>query len=621
MTAVKKASNVFVWIILGLLIIALAGFGVTNFGGRVNDIGTVGDEPISVDAYASAIDNVLRRAQSGNDGPISLSEAQQRGLLGRARAQVISTAALDDEAARLGLSASDAMVRAELEGTQAFQGSDGAFDPDLYRQVLQSNGLEPAEYEARLRDGLARGLVQRAVTAGVEMPAAYEELLSEYLGERRRFTRAEVTPDMLDRPIPEPTEAQLETHHGENESAYTRPRTREVTYAWITPEMMADKVEISDEALRQAYERNSDRFDQPERRIVERLVFPDTAAAESARARIESGALGFDDLVAERGLSPADIDLGRVARGDLADDAAEAAFALDGPGVAGPAESELGPALFRVNAILPAQTTAFEQAAEQLRPELARDRARDRIDEMISPLEDDLAAGATLEELADSTAMELGRMDYTGAARSGPAGDPAFRRAAESTAPGDFPELIDLDSDGLAALRVEEVQEARLQPLGEVRGQVAEDWRAAERARRLGKRAEELAARLTAGATFEGLGLTTEAAGPVTRRELPAQALARAVFDTPAGQTASAALGDRAVVIRVDEVLPPQEGGQAAQLAGQLANQADRGMGGDMLSALTDAIVERAGVQLDQQAINAVHSQIGGGGGHNDMAQ
>jgi peptidyl-prolyl cis-trans isomerase D len=32
-TAMKKASNLFIWIILGLLFIALAGFGIGSFSG------------------------------------------------------------------------------------------------------------------------------------------------------------------------------------------------------------------------------------------------------------------------------------------------------------------------------------------------------------------------------------------------------------------------------------------------------------------------------------------------------------------------------------------------------------------------------------------------------------
>lgn len=616
MKAAKKASNAVVWTILVLLMIGLAGFGVTNFGGRVTSIGSVGDERIPVDEYARALESVLRNAEGADGGPIGLQEAEARGLLAQARGQVISTAALDDELDRIGISASDAMVSEELAATPAFQGPDGSFSREAYRQVLDSNGLSPTRYEPRIREALARSLLRQAAGAPAPAPAPYEKALADYLGERRVFTRAEVAPAMLESEVPEPTAAQLQDYHEANADAYTLPRTKRLSYAWVTPEMLADEVEVTEEELRQVYERNRARFDQPERRIVERLVFPDMAAAEAARARLDAGGAGFDDLVTARGLAPGDIDMGPVTRGDLSEAAAQAVFAHEGPGVAGPVESALGLALFRISAILPARTTPFEEAAAQLRPALARQAARTRINELVTPLEDDLAAGATLEELAGSTPLEAGQMDFTSASREGPAADPAFRAAARQAQPGDFPELIDLEDGGLAALRVEEVIEPRLQPLAEIRDQVARDWRAAERRRLLSERAEALAARIAAGESFESLGLSPENVGPVTRRELSAQALAEAVFSTSEGSAGSAAGEGAATVFRVDQVLAPAPDGEAAATAGQLARQAGAAIGQDLLTAFTRALVAEKGVNLDQAAINAVQAQIGPGDGH-----
>ena len=42
----KKASDFAVWIILALLIVGLGGFGISNFGGSVRSIGSVGDDTV-----------------------------------------------------------------------------------------------------------------------------------------------------------------------------------------------------------------------------------------------------------------------------------------------------------------------------------------------------------------------------------------------------------------------------------------------------------------------------------------------------------------------------------------------------------------------------------------------
>lgn len=55
----NKGTNIVVWVILVLLIVGLAGFGATNFGGTVNSIGKVGDREIGVQRYARDLQNQI----------------------------------------------------------------------------------------------------------------------------------------------------------------------------------------------------------------------------------------------------------------------------------------------------------------------------------------------------------------------------------------------------------------------------------------------------------------------------------------------------------------------------------------------------------------------------------
>jgi peptidyl-prolyl cis-trans isomerase D len=66
------------------------------------------------------------------------------------------------------------------------------------------------------------------------------------------------------------------------------------------------------------------------------------------------------------------------------------------PGIAGPLPSEFGPALYRINAILAATETTFEEARETLKPELAADAARRArtIDRVLIATDDDRIAEA-----------------------------------------------------------------------------------------------------------------------------------------------------------------------------------------------------------------------------------
>jgi peptidyl-prolyl cis-trans isomerase D len=275
-------------------------------------------------------------------------------------------------------------------------------DPDAARHDV------PARPRATWR---ASGNCASPSPSAVAAPDTYVTTLLGYLQEQRDVTWARVTPENLTDPLPEPTEDELQAYYEANEAAFTLGETKVITYAQLTPDMLVGTVEIDAGALEAAYQERIDDFVQPERRLVERLVFPTEAEAAQAKAAIDAGETTFDALVEERGLTLEDIDMGEATVESL-EGAGAAIFALTEPGVAGPLPSALGPALFRMNAILSAQEIPLEEAEEILRGELAADRARRVIDESVSQIDDLLAGGATLEDLAAETEMELGQIDW-----------------------------------------------------------------------------------------------------------------------------------------------------------------------------------------------------------------
>ncbi|TCP62018.1 peptidyl-prolyl cis-trans isomerase D [Rhodovulum bhavnagarense] len=608
----KQTSKALVWILLVLLILGLGGFGVANFGGSVTTIGTVGKTEISTDTYARALQRELNAQQASTGTPMSIAQAQQNGLVEAVRAQVIAEAALDNEMARLGVSVGDERVAREVMAVPAFQGPDGAFDRDAYRFTLEQNGLTETGFEDSIRKDTARSLLQAAIVAGLAAPEAYAETIYHFIAERRSAQLIALDISDLDQPIPAPGTDEIAAQYAATPGAYTAPRIRQITYAWLTPEMMLDRIEPDEQMLRDLYAERIDEFVQPERRLVERLAFPTEQAAADAFAAIEAGQSDFDDAVAARGLKLADVDLGDVTQADIGGAAGAAVFALDEPGIAGPVMSDLGPALFRVNAILAARETRFEEARETLADETARDRAERLILDAITDYEDRLAAGATLEELARETDMELGRIDYSVQAEDEIAAYTAFREAAETVSQGDFPEILELEDGGLFALRLDAEIQPTLRPLDEVRDEVIADWRAAQASTRLNEMAEALKLRLAAGEQLEALGHEVTYEQGLSRGGLTPPELAQALFGLQQpGEVVVVTAQENAWLIRLDAILPPAADDPTAEfLLGTLSQQAAQGIAQDLYGYFAQALVNTAGLSLDQAAINAVHAQF-----------
>lgn len=612
--AKNKISRAFVWIIMGLVLVGLVGFGSFNFGGSVTSIGKVGETEISADRYFREVNAQLNAIQAQTGQRVSFLDAQAMGLDRAALETVVKQVSLENETARLGVSVGDAELAARIRDIQAFQGPNGSFDRTTYDFVLQQSGLTAGDFEETLRSEVARTILQRAVADGVAMPEAYVDTLYGWARERRDFTWAKVGPEVLDAPVGAPTQEQLTAYYEANPDAFTLPETRKITYVWLSPDDVIDKVDVSEEDLRALYESRIDEFQVPERRLVERLVFGTEAQAQAAAQQIADGSTTFEDLVKARGLELADVDLGDVTQSDLGPNAGPLVFALDGPGVAGPAMTDLGPALFRMNAVLPARETSFEDARAELRDEYAADGARRMLQDMMIELDDALAAGATLEDLANEHGMNLGTIDWTGNEEEGIAAYDGFRTAANTVAEGDYPAMDILSDGGLYALRLDDVVAPRLQTLDEVRDEAVAGWKAEETTARIVAKAETMINEIKGGESPASLGLTEVVETDMTRDafiEGTPPALVSRAFELDTGDWTVVEDANGAILLHLDGITPAdQDSAEARAVKDRFLASTAQGLALDIEAAFSAAIEENAGITLDQQMINAVNANF-----------
>ena len=69
----SSISKSAMWILMGLLILGLGGFGAVSFNGNINSIGTVGSKTIPVNNYARQLQNEIRaiEQQTGQQLPFA----------------------------------------------------------------------------------------------------------------------------------------------------------------------------------------------------------------------------------------------------------------------------------------------------------------------------------------------------------------------------------------------------------------------------------------------------------------------------------------------------------------------------------------------------------------------
>lgn len=608
-----KAQEVAVWTLMSLLILGLGGFGVTSFSGGVTKIGSVGGIEITTDDYARALQSQIATFSQQLGQPITTQQALSFGIDKQVIQSLINRAALDNEADRVGVSVGDEFVAAEIMKMDSFKGASGSFDREAYTFALNRNRLTEAEFETNLRRDLSRQLLQGAITGGFATPKAMTDTLYAWVAERRGFSMLRLTEADLATPVADPTDAELKAHYDANIDRFTKPEAKRITYASLLPETIAKDQPVDEALLKKMYDDRIAEFVIPERRIVDRLVFPDDASAAAAKAKLDAGTT-FEALVAERGLTLDAIDQGDVSKAELGA-AGDAVFAAAEGALVGPVASDLGPALYRVNGVLAAEETTFDAARETLAAEMQTDAARRVIGDRVEEIDDLLAGGATLEDLAKDAGLTLATLDYV----PGQPGDatiegyPAFREAAEKVLADDFPEAIVLDDGGLVALRLDEIVPAAPIPFDEAKEKVAEDWRKDAVAKALSARAAEIKTALEGGAkigTFGIVDTTPETARDGFIADAPDTLLAD-VFKLTEGAVEVVAAPGFTAVVQLDKILPAAtEGEDATALKASLEAQAGQAISQDAFAAFTAALTAEAGIALDQGAINAVNTSL-----------
>lgn len=609
----EKKTKFGVWVILGLLFFSLVGFGTTNLSGRTNTLATVGEKEVTLNQYALELRRGIDTFSGQIGTPLSFAQAQSLGIDQQVLNDIINMRLFENEAALMGVSVGDQRVRDRVTSNPNFQGFSGSFDRDAYRDVLSRMGTRESDYEQALRDEMAATALQIGLTAGYTVPAGYIDALVTYAAERRDITWGQVTEAALTDAIPTPTEEELAIYHEAHPADFTTLETKSIVYAALTPDMLLPTIEVDETSLRNLYDQRSADYNSPERRLVERLGFADEASAQAAMDAITAGETDFDQLVADRGLTLDDVDLGDVDQVQLAE-AGDAVFAAASGDVVGPLPSLIGPSLFRINAVLEAESIPFEVAVDELRAELGRDRARRVIGDVAEQMADLIAGGARVEDLATQTQMELGSIEWTTASTDGMAAYPEFRQAAAAAQIGAYPELLEMSDGGIFALRVDTIQEPALQPLEDVLDEVTAAWTRDTTQAAILAKAEEMAVALTNGSQFGDFGLAANIDVDVIRQtflDYTPEGFMIRVFETDAGAGFALPYNGGAVLARVDAINAPNfEDPDVIAVRNTISAQLSNGLAQDAMQITLSTLRGETEINVVREAVNAVHAQI-----------
>ncbi len=596
-------------VLLGMLIASFAVWGITDVfkGFQSADLVEVGDKSISSEVYRQDLTRTIQQYNQQSGQNISLEDARGLGIDKQVLDRLIAQASLDVQAERIGVIVGDQAVSAEVQKEKFFQDGNGKFDLGRFRNVLQQNGMTEQSYIANTKAEMQRRAFSDLAGQNITLPRTLLDALTRYREESRdaRYVSFSVT----EADVPTPTADDLKKQYESAPAAYTAPEYRSVVLLKIDPSDLASKIQVSDQEVSDFYNTNKEEYFQPEKRNILQLSFPDVAAAEKAKAKIEAG----EDIIkvaAELGQKEKDITFNDKLKGDFLDEKiAEAAFTLAEGTVSAPVVGSLNTALLKVVKIAPANQPTLDQLKPELTKRMQLEKARDEIQSVYDAVEDARAQQTKFEDIGAKAGVPVIVIPAISQAGVDKSGQPVSMPAQDEVLKAIFSSEVGLDTDAIQAndgyvwVDVREIIPSAVRPQTEVQEQVKADWVAAKLRTLASDKAKAIVEKSSGNATLETVA--TELNGMVKSVSGVKRSSVSEDFDGVATLALFSAAekkltwslegdGKTARIIEVAKVTLPAAGATASSK--EVADTAKRGLGSDLMDSFMKSA--RAGTTI-----------------------
>lgn len=608
-------------LLLSLLVLSFAAWGITDaFQGEmeVDSAISAGSSKVSTTDYRFAYEQQLMRLSQQFRQRLNREQAQQLGVDQQVLAQLAAGVVLDEQARNMQLGLSkDGIARLTGEDP-SFQDASGNFSRAQFDAVLRQSNIRPQDYLDNRAKVARRQQVVEASTDGLKMPNTMLKALALYQGESRSADYITIPAEKADA-VPAPSDEALKTYFDAHKDEYKAPEYRKITYVKLEPSDITDPAAVTQDEIKEYYEKNKNRFSTTETRTIEQLNFADEAAAKAAHEKIAAGT-SFVDIGKEQGKSENDLVLGTFEKTALPDSViADAAFALNEGGVSDVVKGAFGPVILRVTTVNPASVKELSEVEKEIRDTVATNIAISSIGGIHDSYEQQRSEGGSMADVAKGLSLKAVTVEAVDDEGNDPAGkalelpnSEALLSAVFQADQGFDNDALTLANSGYLWYQVDGTTPARDRTLDEVKDKVTAAWKGEEAVKRLNDRMAELKKRLDGGETLDAIaasaGVEKQTKRGITRNTNDADfgsAATAQVFRGPLNHTgtAGAVSNDGQLLFKVIEVTEPTATGPEAIPEDQQTYLAST-LTDDVLEQLVGELQKQYPVKINQTAIN-----------------
>ncbi|ACN14972.1 PpiD1 [Desulforapulum autotrophicum HRM2] len=370
-------------ILLGLIVLVFVFLGMGSIGAkRGNEVAMINDQPITLNEYQRSYQNIIEQMRQRFGDNLNDEILQMLQVKKQALDRLIDERLISGEADRLKVEVSNQELANSLLDIPAFR-KNGVFDLATYKVVLSRNRMSPESFEAMqlqaLREQKVRDLVFSTLSVSDQEARAWYTHSKTQVGIDYLVFNPVAYKDIA-------VDAKALTDFYEsNKEKYKSEAELTVKYLEFAVKDYQDRVTISDDEIKAYYDENLDQYKVPEKVEARHILIrvpqdADEATVEAARNEAETihakavGGEDFSLLAKTFSQGPTKDDggyLGTFARDAMVKPFAEAAFSLASGEISKPVRTQFGWHVIKVEAKLPASTTALDKVAAEIRKTLS----------------------------------------------------------------------------------------------------------------------------------------------------------------------------------------------------------------------------------------------------------
>ena len=140
-------------VVMGVLIISFGVWGIGDIfrGFGQSTLAKIGSTDISIEQFRQTYTDRLQQISRQFGRPLTPDQARAFGVDRQVLQQMVAETTLDEAAHRLGLSQSNEEIMKAITNDPNFKGSNGAFDPVRFAQMIRNFGYSEQRYIAEQR--------------------------------------------------------------------------------------------------------------------------------------------------------------------------------------------------------------------------------------------------------------------------------------------------------------------------------------------------------------------------------------------------------------------------------------------------------------------------------------